>query len=53
LSPKHTAPSAAGKASARPELENSQDPKRTTTVQDFLQRKFIIEPRLADRKSLL
>jgi predicted ATPase len=24
-----------GKASARPELENSQDPKRTRTVQDF------------------
>jgi len=40
-----------GKASARPELEN--DPKRTRTVQDFLQRKFIIEAHFAGRKSLL
>jgi hypothetical protein len=29
----------AGKAGARPKLENSQDPKRTRTVQEFLQRK--------------
>jgi len=27
----------------RPELENSQDPKRTRAVQDFLQRKFRLE----------
>jgi hypothetical protein len=45
--------SAVIKASARPELENSQDPKRTRTVQDFLQRKFIIEPHFAWRKSLM
>jgi len=48
-----TAASVAGKASAQPELENSQDPKRTRTVQDFLQRKFIIEPHSTARKSLL
>jgi hypothetical protein len=36
--------SVAGKASPRPELENNRDPKRTSTVQDFLQRKFILEP---------
>jgi hypothetical protein len=29
------AASVAGQASARPELENSQDRKRTRTVQDF------------------
>jgi hypothetical protein len=40
-----TAASIAGKASPRPELENSQDPKR--------QRKFIIEAHFARRKSLL
>jgi hypothetical protein len=39
-----TAASVPGKASARPELDNSQDPKRTRTVQDFLQRKFILKP---------
>jgi hypothetical protein len=35
------------------QLENSQDPKRIRTVQDFLQRKFIIEPHFAGRKSLM
>jgi hypothetical protein len=45
--------SAVIKASAFPELENSQDPKPTSTVQDFLQRKFIIEPHFARRKSLM
>jgi hypothetical protein len=40
-------------ASARPELENSQGPKQTRTVQDFLQRKFIIEAHFAGRKSLM
>jgi hypothetical protein len=48
-----TATSVAGKASARPELENSQAPKRTRTVKDFLQRKFIIEAHFAGRKSLM
>jgi hypothetical protein len=43
--PKHRS-IVAGKASARPELENSQD-------RDFLQRKFIIESHFAGRKSLL
>jgi hypothetical protein len=33
--------------------DNSQDPKRTRTVQDFLQRKFIVEPHFAGGKSLL
>jgi hypothetical protein len=42
-----------GKASARPELENSQDPKRTRSVQDFLQCKFMIEAHFASRKSVL
>jgi len=46
-----TATSVAGKASARPELENSQDPKGTRTEQDFLQRKLIIEPHFFGRKS--
>jgi hypothetical protein len=45
--------SVAGKAGVRPKLENSQDPKRTRTVQEFLQRKFIIEPHFAGRKSLM
>jgi hypothetical protein len=36
-------PSAA-KASARLELKNSQDSERTSTVQDFLQRKWILRP---------
>jgi hypothetical protein len=49
-SPKHRDSVA---AKARPELENSQDPKRTRAVQDFLQRELIIEPHFADRKSLL
>jgi hypothetical protein len=42
-----------GKASTRPELEDSQDPKRKRTVQNFLQRKLIIESHFAGRKSLL
>jgi hypothetical protein len=48
LSPKHTAASVAGKASARPELENSQDPKRTGTVLQIY-----IEAHFTGRKSLL
>jgi hypothetical protein len=32
------ATSVAGQASARPESEKSQNPKRTRTVRDFLQR---------------
>ena len=47
------AASVAGKASARPELENTQDQKRTRTVQDCLPRKSIIEDHFANRKSLL
>jgi hypothetical protein len=43
---------AASSAGKKPELENSQDPKRTRTVQDFLQRKFIIEPHSTARKSI-
>jgi hypothetical protein len=39
---------AAGKASVRPELENSQDPKPTSNVQDFFSK-----PHFAERKSLL
>jgi hypothetical protein len=50
VTPQHLSPT---NASARPELENSQDPKRTRTVQDFLQRKFIIEAHFARRKSLM
>jgi hypothetical protein len=42
------AASVAGKAGARPELENSQDPKRTSTVQDFFSK-----PHFAGRKSLM
>ena len=38
----------AGKAGARPELENSQDPKRTSTVQDFFSK-----PHFVGRKSLM
>jgi hypothetical protein len=49
----NTAASVAAKASACPELENSQDPKRIRTVQDCLQRKSIIEAHFAGRKSLL
>jgi hypothetical protein len=45
--------SAVIKTTARPELENSQDPKRTRIVQDFLQRKSIIEPHSTGGKSLL
>jgi hypothetical protein len=52
-SPKHRSIRVARKASARPELEKSQDPKRTRTVQGFLQRKFISEAHFAERKSLL
>jgi hypothetical protein len=48
-----TAAAVAGKASARPELENSQDLKQKRSVQYCLQLKFIIEPHFASRKSLM
>jgi hypothetical protein len=42
-----------GKASARPELENSQVPKWKRTFRDFLQRQLIIEHHFANSNSLL
>jgi hypothetical protein len=45
--------SAVIKASARPELENSQDPKRIRADSGFLQRNLIIAPHSVGPKSLL
>jgi hypothetical protein len=51
--PKHPLHKIAWQKPAHAGIREQQDPKRTRTVQDFFQRKFIIEGHFIGRKSLL